>query len=59
MNAHGLTSLGMAADVIGAAIKELQTTADHQLRIEHIHRWKDTSVSWVVIAPSAASFYKS
>ena len=44
MNAHGLTSLGMAIDMIGAAIKELQATADHQLRIEHLHRWKDTHV---------------
>lgn len=44
MNAHGLTSLGMAIDLLKVAIAELQVTVDHQFTIEHYHRWKDGSV---------------
>ena len=44
MNAHGLTSLGMAIDLLKVAIAELQVTVDHQFTIEHYPRWKDGSV---------------
>ena len=44
MNKQGVTSLGMAADMLKVAIDELQTTVDHQFTIEHYHRWKDGSV---------------
>ena len=30
--------------MLKTAINELQTTVDHQLAIEHYHRWKDGNV---------------
>ena len=44
MNAHGLSSIGMAAQMVDAAIGELQVTVDNQFVKQHYHRWKDSSV---------------
>ena len=44
MNAHGLSSIGMAAQMVDVAISELQVTVDNQFVKQHYHRWKDSSV---------------
>ena len=44
MNAHGLSSIGMAAQMVDTAISELQVTVDNQFVQQHYHRWKDSSV---------------
>ena len=44
MNAHGYSSVGLAAELLQHAIAELQDTVDSQFVKEQYHRWRDSSV---------------